>query len=195
MRLLRPLVLAAAVAGAAVLVFAAEEKTKMPGIGNDHVILIKGDPTTRGSFDGTWMYVNRDAHYAMWIRTKNGKRQVRIQYQSLANAEAFETDWDGKATYYVSGKPISFELKLGTNDPANLNGTWNWNAEFEASSRKETAELNIYRTGYGRTLQMDFKNFERTYVRNGVAKTIKVPNSWGWTKISKRELLWEELPF
>jgi hypothetical protein len=190
----RPLVLilAAVLAGTA---FSAEEKTDLPGIGNDRQAIMKAEETTAGSFDGTWIYVNRDAHFAMWIRTKNGKRQVRLQYQSLAGPEAFETDWDGKSVYYMGGKPVTFELKLATESPDKLTGSWQWVLKFEGTGRAETADLLIYRTTYGRTMQMDFKNYARTITRGGVDRTMRVPTSWAWTKVSKRELLWQELPF
>jgi hypothetical protein len=174
---------------------ATEQKTKLHGTGTDMVGLMKSDPTNAGTFDGTWMYVNRDAHFALWIRTKNGKRQAKLQFQSLAGPEAFETDWDGKATYYMAGHPVNFELKLASADANKLAGAWNWDLEIGDSARVEKADVVVYRTGYGRTLQMDFNNFEKTIRRNGVDQTAKVPTSWAWIKISQRELLWAELPF
>ncbi|HEX4823277.1 MAG TPA: hypothetical protein VFV19_03095 [Candidatus Polarisedimenticolaceae bacterium] len=182
-------------AGAAVCWAATEQKTKLHGIGTDTVGLMKSDPTNVGTFDGTWMYVNRDSHFALWIRTKNGKRQAKLQYQSLAGPEAFETDWDGKATYYMAGHPVTFELKLASADANKLSGAWNWDLEIGDSARKEKADIVVYRTVYGRTLQMDFNNYEKTIRKNGVDQTAKVPTSWAWIKVSKRELLWAELPF
>jgi hypothetical protein len=195
MRSLRPLLAAAALASFAVAFPSSEEKTNLPGPGTDVVGIMKGDTTTEGTFEGTWMYVNRDGHFAMWIRTKNGKKQVRLQFQSLAGPEAFETDWDGKAVYYMAGQPVTFELKLASADAARMTGSWSWIAQLEHVVRKETADLVMYRTGYGRSLQMDFKNYAKTFARDGKDRTARVPTSWSWTKISKRELLWEELPF
>jgi len=194
MRSLRPL-LAAAVLLAFAAVPASEEKTNLPGPGTDRVGIMKSDETTLGNFDGTWMYVNRDSRFAMWIRAKDGKRQVRLQFQSLAGPESFETDWDGKAVYYMAGQPVTFELKLGDTSADRMTGTWTWIAQLEHSGRKEKADIMLYRTDYGRNLNMDFKNFEKILTYGGKDRTIRVPTSWSWTKISKRELLWEELPF
>ncbi|HZN55544.1 MAG TPA: hypothetical protein VFB67_09505 [Candidatus Polarisedimenticolaceae bacterium] len=174
---------------------ASEEITNVPGTGNDRVGIRKADPTNAGTFDGTWMYVNRDARYAMWIRTKDGASQIKIQYQSLAGPESFETDWTGKATYYLAGNPVTFDLSVVGSDPDKISGKWNWNLVVGTSGRRESADLVLQRTGYGRNLLMDFRNYERTFTRNGQDKTVKLPNAWNWNKISKRELLWDELPF
>jgi hypothetical protein len=169
--------------------------TGNPGVGPERVVITKADPTTAGSFDGTWMYLNRDARYALWIRTKDGVRQVKLQYQSLASPEAFETDWDGKAQYYLSGHPVTFELKVGKNSGEQILGTWSWTLQIDQSGRRESADLVIYRTGYGRTLLMDFQNYQKTVTRNGRNSIMKAPMNWTWNKVSKRELLWDELPF
>lgn len=195
MRSLRPLLAAVILAAFAAAGFASEEKTNLPGPGTDVVGIMKSDETSLGNFDGTWMYVNRDSRFAMWIRTKDGRKQVRLQFQSLAGPEAFETDWDGKAVYYMAGQPVTFELALATADAARMTGSWSWIAQLEGASRKETADLLIYRTAYGRSLQMDFKNYEKTMTLGGKDRTARVPTSWSWIKVSKRELLWEELPF
>jgi hypothetical protein len=42
---------------------------------------------------------------------------------------------------------------------------------------------------------MDFQNYEKTITRGGQDQTSKVPVAWTWIKVSKRELLWDELPF
>jgi hypothetical protein len=184
--------LAAAIAASA---YTAEEKTDIPAWGPAKLLLEKADPTNAGTFDGTWIYVNRDSRYALWARTKNGVPQIKIQYQSLANPEAFETDWDGKAVYYLAGTPVNFDLTLGKRDANRIAGTWSWVLKVENSARNETADLAIYRTGYGRTLLMDFQNYKRTIMRSGKEQTFHVPMAWTWTKISQRELLWDELPF
>jgi len=195
MRSLRILVAATAAAAVALAVPAGEEKTDLPGLGSERVLIQKADPTTAGSFDGTWMYVNRDAHFALWARTKNGVPQVKLQYQSLANPEAFETDWDGKSVYYLAGSPVTFELKLGESNADRIVGTWSWVLKIGESGRRETADIVIHRTWYGRTLLMDFRNYEKTLTSNGHNKIMKAPVVWNWIKISKRELLWDELPF
>jgi len=187
------IVLAAAVAG--LTGFAGEEKTDLPAFGTEKLMVKKPDPTTAGSFDGTWMYVNRDTRYAMWIRTKNGVPQVKIQFQSLASPEAFETDWDGKAVYYLAGTPVTYELKLGKSSTDQLTGTWTWNLKVEGVVRQETADLVVHRTGNGRSLLMDFQNYQKIVTQRGKDNIFRYPVAWTWNKVSKRELLWDELPF
>jgi hypothetical protein len=120
---------------------------------------------------------------------------VRVQYQSLASPEAFESDWDGKAIYYMASNPVTFELKLGECTPDKLTGTWSWLLTVGSAIRRETADLVIYRTQYGRSLLMDFQNFEKTITEGGRNKVMRAPVVWNWVKISNRELLWDELPF
>jgi hypothetical protein len=193
MRVVRFLVVAALALAPPAL--AVEVKTELPGPGNDRTLIEKADPTNAGSFEGTWIYLNRDARFALWSRMKNGTPQVKIQYQSLASPEAFETDWDGKAIYYLAGNPVTFDLKLGKSDADQIVGTWNWELKVGKAHRLETADIVIHRTFYGRTLLMDFQNYEKTITHQGKDKVLKVPVAWNWIKVSKRELIWDELPF
>ena len=195
MRRLRVLAAAAAATVFALAVPAGEEKTNLRGIGSERVLLEKADPTTAGSFDGTWMYVNRDVHFALWARTRNGVPQVKLQYQSLASTEAFETDWDGKAAYYLAGAPVTFELKLGPSTADRIVGSWSWVLKAGVTGRVETADIVMYRTWDGRTLLMDFQNIEKKITRGAQERVFKVPAVWNWIKVSKRELLWDEFPF
>jgi hypothetical protein len=194
-RSLRTILAAAIVAAFALAVPASDEKTGAPVETPDTPIVQKAEPTTAGTFDGTWMYMNRDLRFALWIRTKDGVQQVRLQYQSLSNPEAFETGWDGKAVYYLASNPVTFELKLGKSNDKQLTGAWAWDLQIDQNARRETADVVIYRTQYGRTLLMDFQNFQRVLTRNGKDAVMKVPFNWTWNKVSNRELLWDELPF
>jgi hypothetical protein len=195
MRPLRILAATAAVFSLALAVTAEEEKTGLRGFGNERVTISMADPTNAGTFDGTWMYVNRDMQFGMWIRTKNGVPQVKLQFQGLASPEAFESDWDGKAAYYLAGSPVTFELKLGTSSADRIAGTWSWVLKAGQTGRSETASIVMYRTWDGRTLLMDFQDYERVLTRGSQNKVFKTANVWNWIKISKRELLWDEFPF
>ncbi len=195
MRFSRLVIALAAAAVVGLAGYAGEEKTHLPAFGTERHMVKPPDPTTSGSFDGTWMYVNRDTRYAMWIRTKDGAQQVKIQFQSLASPEAFETDWDGKAVYYLAGTPVTYELKLGKSSGDQLTGTWTWNLSIDGTRRQETADLVVHRTGNGRSLLMDFQNYQKIVTQRGQDKTFRYPVAWTWTKVSRRELLWDELPF
>ena len=195
MRPLRVLVPAAAVLALTLPAHPGEVKTDLPGLGTERQLVHKDDLTTAGTFEGTWMYVNRDARFVLWSRMKDGVPQVKLQYQSLANPEAFETDWDAKALYYLGDKPVTFSLALDLRTKDRLEGKWSWVLDGGLGQRKETADIVIFRTGYGRTLQMDFQNFERLVIGGGKNRIMRMPVMWTWTKIGKRELLWDELPF
>ena len=75
MRSLRPFVAVAVTAGFALAAPAGEKETEFKGIGAEKVAIYMADPTNAGTFDGTWMYVNHDVQFGMWIRTKNGVTQ------------------------------------------------------------------------------------------------------------------------
>jgi hypothetical protein len=195
MRSLRPFVAVAVTAAFTLAVPAGEKSTEFRGIGNEKIVIQMADPTSAGSFDGTWMYVNRDVQFGMWIRTKNGTPQIKIQSQSLASTEAFETDWDGKAMYYLGGVPVTFELKLGPGTADRMTGAWSWVLKSGTGGRSETANIVMYRTWDGRTLLMDFQDYQRRLSQGDKARVVNAPTVWNWIKISKRELLWDEFPF
>jgi len=195
MRSVGMLAIAAAAATIALTALADEVKTDLPGMGTDRQLIHKDEETDAGSFDGTWMYVNRDVRFGMWIKTTNGAPQVRLQFQSLANPEAFESDWDGKALYYMAGNPVTFELKLGECTANRIVGKWSWVLTSGTAMRKETADIVLYRTGYGRSMMMDYQNYEKTITASVKNKIFRAPVVWNWIKISKRELLWDEFPF
>ena len=195
MRSVRILAALAAASAIALAVHAGEIKTDLPGIGTERQLIQKDDPTTAGSFDGTWMYVNRDVRFGLWIRTKNGVPQVKVQYQSLAGPEAFESDWDGKAIYVMAGNPVTFDLTLGERTANRISGKWAWVLTVGNSMRREVADVVMYRTLYGRSLLMDFQNYEKTITSGTKNKVISAPVVWNWIKLSNRELRWEEFPF
>jgi hypothetical protein len=189
--------LAAAFVGLAITLAAraGDVKTDLPGFGPEKQLVHKDEPTNAGTFDGTWMYVNRDMHFALWVRTKNGAPQVKLRYQSLASPEAFESDWDGKAIYYLAGNPVTFEFKLGECTADRIVGKWSWVLTVGNAMRRETADIVMYRTLYGRSFLMDFVNYEKTITENGKNKIMQAPVVWNWAKVSNRELFWEELPY
>lgn len=193
MRLDRVLLAAAVLITPAVL--AETVKTDLPGTTTERILIDKPEATTAGAFEGTWLYVNRDARFALWSRMKNGTPQVKVQYQSLAGPEAFESDWDGKAVYYLAGNPVTFEMKLGPSTADKIVGRWFWELKIGEAHRLETADVVLHRTHYGRSMLMDFQNYERVITKGGADKVTKLPMVWSWIKVSKRELIWDELPF
>lgn len=153
------------------------------------------DPTSAGTWEGTWIHVNRDTRIAMWMRTVDGKPQAKLQYQSTSSPESFETDWDGKAVYTLGGRPASFELKLTERERDQIAGTWSWDVQFEDSGRTETGAFTAHRTGDGRALYLRFHEFERAIRRRDDLRRHRATPVWGFTKVSKRLAQWDELPF
>jgi hypothetical protein len=95
----------------------------------------------------------------------------------------------------MAGKPASFALTLASAEPDAIAGHWDWELSTGSSARHETAGVTLQRTGYGRTLQMDFKDYQRTISSGPKGNLLKAPMTWTWIKVSKRELLWDELPW
>jgi hypothetical protein len=155
--------------------------------------IIVPERTDAGVWDGTWSFVSRDNRMVLWLRTQNGKPELKLQYQSLANAEAFETDWTGRSSYYLAGEPATFECVLTQRDANTLQGNWNWKLEFEDSGRVEVGTFTIYRAGDGRQLVMRFDKLERQLRRRDEVKRYQMNTSWTFTKASKRILLWDEV--
>jgi hypothetical protein len=167
------------------------EMTPIPG----KIAVMTPEPVSMGSFGGTWLYVNRDGRFALWVRTENGATRARVQFQSIVTPESFESDWNGEANYFVAGAPVRFEQKIARADSQRMDGTWFWNLDAGTTGRKEESGLVFQRTGTGRMLAMEFTSFRRTFRKAGENKVVQMPQVWTWTKVSKRELLWDELPF
>ena len=57
------------------------------------------DATTEGDWPGTWVFENRLRKIAMWIREGDDGLRIRIKQLMMTNAETFDTEWDGEASY------------------------------------------------------------------------------------------------
>jgi hypothetical protein len=195
----RPLVVLAVTAllvPAASVVFSGEivEQPTPDAMGRSVVVV--PDRTDQGSWDGTWVYANRDAKYALWLRTNaEGRPEARLKYQSISSPETFETGWDGKASYALAGMPVTFALTFERADAVVLVGSWNWDAEFGDSARTEVGTFEAFRSGDGRSMVLRFKSYARTVRRKDKVRTAEALPVWTFRKVSKREALWDELPF
>ena len=154
------------------------------------------EPTSKGTWDGTWLYVSRDVRLALWMAENQGKPIVKFRYEGTVRAtESFETDWTGKARYFVQDHPGTFEFILKETGPDLIEAGWDWVLDMRGSSRTEKGDIEMYRAGDGRRLVMFFKNFERIIVSGGRQKVHDFPQAWTFRKMSRRLVLWEELPF
>ena len=187
-------ILATALIAAAVLSAAPARSATSP---YGEMGVFAGERTNAGDWTGTWMYVWRDGRMALWLRPgKDGKPEARFQFQSTASPETFETDWSGKSTYYLSGEPATFELKLLKRDKDEILAHWDWNVDFVNSGRTERGDLKIYRVGDGRMLAFEFQPGYMKEIRrhDKVTKAEAVP-LFNFVKASRRIVLWDELPW
>ncbi len=153
------------------------------------------EPTSKGNWDGTWMYISRDVHMALWMAEDQGKPIVKFRFEgSLRGSETFETDWTGKARYFVQDYPGTFEFTLKETGPDLIEAGWDWELDMRGSSRTEKGDIEMYRAGDGRRLVMYFKDFERIIHSGGKRKVQHFPQAWTFRKMSRRLVLWEELP-
>jgi hypothetical protein len=152
--------------------------------------------TDNGEWNGTWIYVNRDYNFALWLSEDKGKPIAKIRFMGNGNlVEAFETDWQGHADYSVQGYPARFDLRLEQTGPDFMVGAWDWDLDFQGSARRETGRVEMFRAGDGRQLVMHFNDFERVIESTSGDRTFRLPQSWTFRKLSRRLVLWEELPF
>ena len=153
------------------------------------------DASLDGNWHGTWIYVSREHRFALWVQMQGDHVEVRLRYQSMGSGESFQTDWNGQATYVVNRGNGTFSFDITKSDENLLFGDWFWRLEYPNSSRTETSPIRMYRIADGRMLRIEFPEFERTLVKRDKRTHSKVNHSWSFRKISRRILLWDELPF
>lgn len=152
-------------------------------------------PSNAGTWDGTWMYVNRDARMVMWIKSEDGAPQVKFQYLSTSSSEGFATDWTAEAEYTMPLAQGRFSMNVKKRDANVIEGHWDWHLDAEKSSRTEEGDYRMYRTGDGRFFVMDFTDYHKTLVGTRGERVFTTHPSWTFQKVSKRLVLWDELPF
>jgi hypothetical protein len=151
--------------------------------------------TTAGDWQGSWVYVNRDVHLALWLDEKDGELSVKLRYLgAYLTPETFETDWSGTTNYMVQNKPAEFKFLITDWDAAKIDADWSWFLDLKGSSRTETAKIKMYRTGDGRRLVMHFTEYKRVIERAGQDIVYDYQQAWTFTKVSKRHARWDELP-
>jgi hypothetical protein len=129
----------------------------------------------------------------MWIDTSGDRIRLKVQYQGISIPEGFVTDWDGNATYIFAGEPGTFEMKITEANENRIRGTWFWDVQFETLGRSERGVFTLYRVGDGRRLVLDFSEFEKVLRRDDKVSRFNGPVAWGFKKISKRIVKWDEV--
>ena len=173
------------------LTAAAPPTSRFPG----RVSVYVPEPTQVGNWDGTWYYASVDAKMAIWMRTRRGTPEVKLRYQSGAKDLSFETDWEGKASYYAAEKPATFEIHITRGDSSEIEGRWLWDVQFGTSGRTENGTFTLFRAQDGRIMVLKFQDYELVVTRGGKTFRTDQPPIWAFTKASKRQVLWDELPF
>lgn len=177
------------------LILLGAKETRPPGF-TGRMAISAPERTDAGSWDGTWAYSSVDARMALWIRTTEGKPELKLQYTSGLTALAFETDWNGKATFYLSEKPATFEIGTTRRDSDVIEGTWNLDVQLGKSGRTEKGTFTMYRaTTTGRMLVVKFHEYDLVFRRGDKITHIDIPPAWTFVKVSKRQALWDELGF
>jgi hypothetical protein len=158
--------------------------------------LVVPDRTDAGVWDGTWYYLSRDQKMALWIRTTDGLPELQLQYFGYSMVENFYTDWQGHAEYDIKGKHFGvFDMSITERDENTIKGSVNWTLQVADTNRTETGTFTMYRAGHGRSIVMQFDDYERVETTEKERRSWRPQQSWIFRKASKRLVEWEELPF
>jgi hypothetical protein len=193
-----PLALVVFAAILALAAFGAREASAQATSLDTKPVVAIPEETGAGIWEGTYVYLCRDFKLALWIRTRDGVPEMKFRYHSIQLPEEFETDWNGKATYYMGGRPGTFELAYKSRDEKRIEAGWHWQIESADEGRTEDASFLAYRAGVGRNIVFKFDKFEKELRRKDSVRRIPFvpPPVWTFRKVSKRtDVLWEELPF
>jgi len=154
------------------------------------------DLTELGRFEGSWVYRSRDERIALFFETHDGAPRLRWRYESRRRPDAFETGWDGAASYFAEGRPGSFRMELTERGEHLMRGRLTWSYPLPRGAEKQdNGEFVIYRTGNGRTLALQFERYEEVLSHpEREPKSHVAPRKWVFVKASKRVVRWEELP-
>jgi hypothetical protein len=153
-------------------------------------------PTEAGDWYGTWYYVSRARKMALWIREENGETRLKLQLRGQkGNPESFVTDWEGRAVYSIAGVHGKFILELDEKNADSLSGSWTWTLRSATGGQHETADVEIYRAGWGRQLVWNIENVKRRTEGDATPRSDLERIVWVFRKASRRQVLWSELPF
>lgn len=153
------------------------------------------EPTSTGTWEGTWSYNSADAKMVLWMRTHKNRTEVKLRYESGRKPLTFETDWNGDASYYTAERPATFRLHLTRSHPDRIEGTWTWDSPFGNATRNENGIFTLSRALDGRTLVFAFNEYDLSITRGARVTQSSTPPVWTFSKVSKRQALWDEIPF
>jgi hypothetical protein len=152
--------------------------------------------TDEGEWSGTWFYVSRSRKMALWIRQEDGEIRLRLRLQGQgSDPDSFTTDWDGQAEYDLAGRSGRFSMSFDRKDENTISGSWIWETRVRGAGRVETARFTMYRIALGRQLVWHVTDID--YEHRGRAEQVPAAGEFVWLfrKASRRQVLWNELPF
>lgn len=151
--------------------------------------------TDRGVWDGTWLHVSRDFRMVVWMRTRDGLPEARLQYLGTkVPPEKFSTDWTGQASYRSRKSEGAFSLTFSERDENAAVGDWRWLVDYGDSSHEDVGHFTLYRGGDGRSMVFDFDQFEQIQRRPQRTDHIPFQNALLFRKVSKRLVEWDAIP-
>lgn len=193
---LAPLLIVVAVLAVAPDLDAKDRKKKRVDSGSPSLAFeLPDEAVSDGTWDGTWMYVNRHHRFALWLRTDGARPEAKLRYQSMGSAESFITDWSGYVEYAEKKGEGVFSFRIDRADDDLIVGDWYWHLEFPTTYRTESSPVRVFRLGDGRMLRIEFPQFVRVVFQRGQRAENRVSTAWTFRKVSRRHLLWDELPF
>ena len=150
-----------------------------------------------GDWYGTWYYVSRTQKMAIWIRDDDGTPQVkwRLSGTQSGDLDSFSTDWSSQGVANDRGQSGTFKLTLDTADQNTIAGNWAWEVRAGKNGRKDTANFELYRSGDGRHAVMRITDWKREFWGKREYAQTQEYKVWTFRKASRREAMWNELPF
>ncbi len=153
------------------------------------------DPTTEGTFVGTWFYIDRDMRFAFYFKEEEGKIQAKLRWE-IHHGEMFETDWDGKCTYMYGGNEGVVHLDIANPENKNqLEGKWSWRFGSGSGERLEEGTFTIYRSEKGLKLAWIMPDWFKSFKSGDKQKKYQYEQMHILRKASNRLIQWEEIPF
>lgn len=181
-------------AGAAALVGLAATRTPPPA------------ETTAGKFEGTWYRVDPENRQAVQFRrSENGRGWDLRFYWRSADGFEIDTDWASRHTFTYKGFPGVLVLNVDPKLSNESRVTVHYRRDQDGASAShltEEGDLILYRTGDGRLLVwlQDPLKIDTTvaepiapYEEDGAKRDEQ--RLWQFGKVSKRLILWDEIPW
>jgi hypothetical protein len=153
------------------------------------------ESTEAGEWTGSYFYISARKQIALWAKVENGKPQLKLRVDEGPRGDNFTVDWNGVGEYTRGGRKGRFELKIDEADANLIVGSWRWHISLAESTRTETANFRIYRSGYGRQMVWDITDLKREFTGKFRGPPQLDHVVWSFHKVSRGMASWAEFPF